>query len=202
MAALRSDASWTRARRCPVRACDAHGAVQAPGRETRAARGAGQESASPADSCSQNVASGARRAATPREEPSQRDPRARARVLSARSSARWPPIALRRRRRAHTRTRTQSGAGGRDRRRHRGLAGRRLFAARRHRSGKTEVYLRVIAEARRARPGRADARAGDRADAALVARFSRTLRRRHRGAAQRAVGTARNDAWRSLRGAA
>ena len=54
-------------------------------------------------------------------------------------------------------------------------------------SGKTEVYLRVIAEARAARAGRARARAGDRAHAAARGALSRALRRGRRRAPQRAA---------------
>ena len=54
-------------------------------------------------------------------------------------------------------------------------------------SGKTEVYLRLIAEARAAGAGRAGAGAGDRADASAGGALSGSLRRRRRGAAQRAA---------------
>ena len=61
-------------------------------------------------------------------------------------------------------------------------------------SGKTEVYLRVIAEARAARAGRAGAGAGDRAHAAAGGALPRALRRRRRGAAQRAAASASGSA--------
>ena len=54
-------------------------------------------------------------------------------------------------------------------------------------SGKTEVYLRVIAGGARGRKGRAGAGARDRADAAAGGALPRPLRRRRRGAAQRAA---------------